>query len=126
MVWERLGSAAVGEMTDRGPATGRRMAGWVGGGALGLARGMYGGVRWPDHRVAEVQRRTVRTLVVSQALGGLGMSIGIAVAALLAEDVSGSEKLAGLAQTMQVLGAAIASFLLAHVMGRRGRRTGFI
>jgi MFS family permease len=103
-----------------------RVAGWVGSGALGLARGLYGGVRWPDHRVAEVQRRTVRTLVLSQALGGLGMSIGIAVAALLAEDVSGSEKLAGLAQTMQVLGAAVASFLLAHVMGRRGRRTGLV
>ena len=103
---------------------GRRVAGWVGGGAVGLARGVYGGVRWPDHRVQQVQRRTLRTLVVSQALGGLGMSIGIAVAALLAEDISGSEKLAGLAQTMQVLGAAVASFLLAHVMGRRGRRVG--
>ncbi len=109
-----------------GPVTGRRVAGWVGANALGLARGMYAGVRWPDHRVDEVQRRTVATLVVSQALGGLGMSIGIAVAALLAEDVSGSEKLAGLAQTMQVLGAAVASFLLAHVMGRRGRRTGLV
>ena len=74
----------------------------------------------------QVQRRTVRTLVLSQALGGLGMSIGIAVAALLAEQVSGSEKLAGLAQTMQVLGAAVASFLLAHVMGRRGRRPGLV
>jgi MFS family permease len=104
--------------------TGRRIAGWVGGGAAAAARGLYGGVRWPDHRLAQVQGRTVRTLVVSQALGGLGMSIGIAVAALLAEDVSGSEKLAGLAQTMQVLGAAVASFLLAHVMGRRGRRVG--
>jgi MFS family permease len=104
--------------------TGRRVAGWLGGGASGFARGLYGGVRWPDHRVREVQRRTVRTLVVSQALGGLGMSIGIAVAALLAEDVSGSEKLAGLAQTMQVLGTAVASFLLAHLMSRSGRRRG--
>ena len=52
------------------------------------------------------------------------MTIGIAVAALLAEQISGSENLAGLAQTMQVLGAAIASFLLAHLMGRRGRRLG--
>ena len=103
---------------------GRRLAGWVNGGAVGLARGVYGGARWPDHRVRQVQRRTVRTLVVSQALGGLGMSIGIAVAALLAEDISGSEKVAGLAQTMQVLGAAVAAFLLAHVMGRRGRRVG--
>jgi MFS family permease len=101
-----------------------RLAGWLGAGAAGLARGRDAGVRWPEHRVAEVQRHTVRTLVVSQALGGLGMSIGIAVAALLAEDISGSEKLAGLAQTMQVLGAAVASFLLAHLMARRGRRVG--
>jgi len=108
--------------------TGRRLAGWVGAraaeGAFGLARGLHGGMRWPDHKVAEVQRRTIRTLVASQALGGLGMSIGIAVAALLAEDVSGSEKLAGLAQTMQVLGTAVASMLLAHVMSARGRRAG--
>jgi MFS family permease len=83
-----------------------------------------GSVRWPDRRLRDVQHRTVWTLVLSQALGGLGMSIGISVAALLAEQVSGSEKLAGLAQTMQVLGAAVASFLLAHVMGRRGRRVG--
>ncbi|NUR05655.1 MAG: MFS transporter [Nocardioidaceae bacterium] len=71
-----------------------------------------------------MQRRTLGTLVVSQALGGLGFSIGIAVAALLAEDISGSEKLAGLAQTTQVLGAAVASFLLARLMSRRGRRVG--
>src|SRR5919107_2088370 len=113
------------ERSDVGRSSARRgIAGWLGGGSLGLARGVYGGVRWPDSRLHEVQGHTVLVLVVSQALGGLGMSIGIAVAALLAEEVSGSEKLAGLAQTMQVLGAAIASFLLAHLMGRRGRRAG--
>ena len=83
-----------------------------------------GSVRWPDHRLQVVQRRTLWTLVSSQALGGLGMTIGIAVAALLGEEISGSEKLAGLAQTMQVLGAAVASYLLGHVMGRSGRRVG--
>ncbi len=117
-------SPGSGPGSGPGTSPGRRVAGWVGSSAAGLVRGMYGGTKWPDHRIAEVQRRTVRTLVVSQALGGLGMSIGIAVAALLAEDLSGSEKLAGLAQTMQVLGTAVASFLLAHVMGRRGRRIG--
>ncbi|HET6628012.1 MAG TPA: MFS transporter [Nocardioidaceae bacterium] len=105
---------------------GRRVAGWVGGSTLGFARGVYGGVRWPDHKVRQVQRRTIWTLVVAQSLGGLGITIGIAVAALLAEQISGSEKLAGLAQTMQVLGAAIASFLLAHLMGRKGRRPGLM
>jgi MFS family permease len=85
---------------------------------------MWAGARWPAHRVQEVQRRAVRTLVVSEALGGLGFSIGVAVSALLAEQVSGSEKLAGIPQTTQVLGAAISSWLLAQVMGRSGRRVG--
>lgn len=106
--------------------TGRRIAGWVGGGLDGVARGVAGGVRWPDHKVAQVQRRTLSSLVFAQSLGGLGLTIGIAVAAILAEEISGSEQLAGLAQTMQVLGAAVASFLLAHLMGRRGRRPGLV
>jgi MFS family permease len=72
--------------------------------------------------VVRVQRRTLSVLVVSQALGGLGTTVGIAVAAVLAERVSGSESLAGLVQTMQVLGAAGAAFLLARLAGRRGRR----
>ncbi len=105
---------------------GRRVVGWVGGGASGFARGVLGGVRWPDHKLQQVQRRTIWTLVAAQSLGGLGITIGIAVAALLAEEISGSESLAGLAQTMQVLGAAVASFLLAHLMGKRGRRPGLL
>jgi MFS family permease len=105
---------------------GRRLAGWVGGGTTGLARGLVGGLRWPEHRLRQVHRRTVGTLVAAQALGGLGITIGIAVAAILAEQISGSEKLAGLAQTTQVLGAAFASFLLAHLMGSRGRRPGLV
>jgi MFS family permease len=73
-----------------------------------------------------VQRRTLAVLTVSQALGGLGIAIGIAVAAVLAEDISGSESLAGLAQTCQVLGAAVASYVLARIMGLRGRRFGLV
>lgn len=105
---------------------GRRAAGWVGGGASGLGRGVVGGARWPDAEVQQVQRRTIWVLVFAQSLGGLGITIGIAVAALLAEQISGSEKLAGLAQTAQVLGAALASSLLAWVMGRLGRRPGLL
>ena len=105
---------------------GRRVAGWVGGGASGFTHGVLGGVRWPDHKLQQVQRRTIWTLVAAQSLGGLGITIGIAVAALLAEEISGSESLAGLAQTMQVLGAAVASFFLAHLMGKKGRRPGLL
>ena len=76
--------------------------------------------------VAAIHRRTVRTLVTAQALGGIGITIGVATASLLARDVSGSESQAGLAQTFQVLGAAIAAYLLARVMNVRGRRIGLV
>jgi MFS family permease len=73
-----------------------------------------------------LQRRTIRTLVASQAVGALGITIGIATASLLARDLSGSEELAGLAQTTQVLGAAVGSWALARLMGVRGRRVGLV
>lgn len=73
---------------------------------------------------AALQRRTVRVLVLTQAVGAVGITIGIATASLLARDISGSESQAGLAQTSQVLGAAVAAYLLARVMARRGRRVG--
>ncbi len=73
---------------------------------------------------ARVQRRTVATLVVTQAVGAVGITIGIATASLLARDISGSDGQAGLAQTFQVLGAALASYVLARVMALRGRRPG--
>lgn len=75
---------------------------------------------------AAVQRRTVRTLVGAQAFGALGITIGVATASLLARDISGSEELAGTAQTAQVLGAAAASWLLARLMNRSGRRVGLV
>lgn len=78
------------------------------------------------HDVDAVQRRTIVTLIAAQIVGATGITIGIATASLLARDLSGSEKLAGLSQTFQVLGAAIAAFLLARLMSRRGRRVGLL
>jgi MFS family permease len=78
----------------------------------------------PTVDVVAVQRRTVGTLVVSQAVGAVGLTIGIATASLLAREISGSDAQAGLAQTFQVLGTALAAYLLALLMARRGRRVG--
>ncbi len=78
------------------------------------------------HDVARVQARTIRVLVVSQAIGAVGITIGVATASLLARDISGSETQAGLAQTFQVLGTAAFAWLLARMMGRRGRRMGLV
>lgn len=76
--------------------------------------------------ISKVQTRTIRTLVVSQAVGAVGVTIGVATASLLARDISGSESMAGLAQTFQVLGTAAAAFLLARLMHSRGRRIGLV
>jgi MFS family permease len=64
----------------------------------------------------------VRVLVASQVLGGVGVAGGIAVGALLAEQVSGSTALSGLAQTATVLGAALLAVPLARLAGRSGRQ----
>ncbi len=96
--------------------SGRLLTGEEGPGSLGVPAGV----------VSSAQRRTVRTLVASQAIGAMGITIGIATASLLAKDISGSEEQAGLAQTFQVLGSALAAFLLARLMGLRGRRFGLV
>ncbi|HYH34475.1 MAG TPA: MFS transporter [Nocardioides sp.] len=77
-----------------------------------------------SYDVAAVHRRTVATLVAAQAVGAIGITIGVATASLLAREVSGSESQAGLAQTTQVLGAALAAYGLARLMSTRGRRAG--
>jgi len=75
---------------------------------------------------ATIQRRTVRVLAAAQVLGGVGVGAGVAVGGLVAEDVSGSTALAGLAQTATVLGAAVAALPMARLMSVRGRRPGLV
>ena len=74
--------------------------------------------------MAALQSRTVLTLMGSQTLGGIGVASGIAVGAIVAADVSGSDALSGLATTTQVLGGALCTIPIAALMGRRGRRVG--
>ncbi|WP_329003818.1 MFS transporter [Kribbella sp. NBC_00709] len=71
---------------------------------------------------SERQRTTLRVLVVSNALGGVATASGFAVAALLAENVSGSTSLAGLVATSTTLGAAALAVPLAGLARSRGRR----
>ena len=71
---------------------------------------------------AAAQRRTVRTLVVAQVLGSLGVGAAVSVGSLLAEDLARSAAWAGTAATMTTLGAALWALPLARLAGRRGRR----
>ncbi|MEU2493454.1 MFS transporter [Streptomyces sp. NPDC007883] len=73
-----------------------------------------------------LRRRITPVLIVSQILGGLGVATGIALAAVLAQQVSGSEALSGLAPTATVAGTALLSVPLAALMTARGRRPGLV
>ncbi|GHB14248.1 MULTISPECIES: MFS transporter [Streptomyces] len=73
-----------------------------------------------------LRRRTSAVLIGSQILGGLGVAIGIALAPVLAAEVSGSEALSGLAPTASVTGTALLSLPLAALMTSRGRRPGLV
>lgn len=74
--------------------------------------------------IPAIQRRTVRTLLTSQVCAGVGLVSGVSVTVLLADDLVGNKTLAGLAASCFSIGSAVASFPLAKVMARKGRRPG--
>ncbi|MEH0830409.1 MULTISPECIES: MFS transporter [unclassified Micromonospora] len=75
----------------------------------------------PD--VAPIQRRTLRLLFGTQIIGGIGVTIGISVGALLAARVAGTA-VAGLAQSAAVVGGALLAVPVTRIMNGHGRRPG--
>jgi MFS family permease len=80
----------------------------------------------PDGGTARLQARTVRVLVASQILGGVGVGAGIAVISLLAYDLSGTASLSGVPPTAMTIGAAVAALAIARIAVRAGRRPGLV
>ena len=77
-------------------------------------------------RLPALRRRVSGVLIATQILGGLGVATGIALAAVLAKQVSGTESLSGLAPTATVTGTAVLSMPFAALMTARGRRPGLV
>ncbi|SCG70941.1 MFS transporter [Micromonospora coxensis] len=75
--------------------------------------------------VAPIQRRTLRLLFGTQIIGGIGVTIGLSVGALLAARVAGTA-VAGLAQSAGVVGAALLAIPVTRVMTGHGRRPGLV
>jgi MFS family permease len=67
-------------------------------------------------------RRTLVVLSAVQVVGGIGIGASVSVGALLAEDLSGSAALSGMAATLTTLGAALWALPLAAAAQRHGRR----
>ncbi|WP_030564648.1 MFS transporter [Streptomyces aureocirculatus] len=88
--------------------------------------GPVAGVPMGVEELSVLRRRVTAVLVASQILGGLGVATGIALAAVLAKEVSGSESLSGLVSTATVAGTALLSVPLAALMTARGRRPGLV
>jgi MFS family permease len=73
--------------------------------------------------VPRIQRRTLRLLFGTQIVGGIGVTIGIAVGALLAARLGGTG-ISGLAASAAVVGAALIAVPVTRIMATRGRRAG--
>jgi len=74
--------------------------------------------------MAEAQPRrglSLAVLIGNQLLAGIGVASGIAVASLLAQELTGTAILAGLSQTASVLGAGLVAIPLARLAVARGR-----
>ncbi|WP_439677770.1 MFS transporter [Embleya sp. MST-111070] len=71
---------------------------------------------------SDLQRRTVRTLIAAQVVGGVGMGSALTVGGLLAEDLSGSKSWSGVATTAITLGAALFALPMSRAATRYGRR----
>lgn len=68
------------------------------------------------------QSRAVRTLSTTNILSGVGIAGAVPAAPLLAVSLTGSEAVAGLAQTFSTIGAALIALPLARIALSRGRR----
>ncbi|THV43578.1 MFS transporter [Glycomyces buryatensis] len=73
---------------------------------------------------AAIQKRALSVLFCTQILGGLAVGIGIAVGALLIEDMTGSSAYAGLGQSLFVGGSALVVIPAIRITERFGRRGG--
>lgn len=79
----------------------------------------------PD-AVEALQRRTMRTVMVSQVLGGIGLTAGITVGGLLGEELMGGRGWSGLPAALFTFGSAIAALTVGEISQRYGRRTGLV
>ncbi|RAT98477.1 MFS transporter [Brevibacillus sp. Leaf182] len=80
-------------------------------------------IDFPDKQ-QRLYKRTLWIVVISQIFGGAGLAAGVTVGALLAQDMLGSESLAGIPSALLTLGSAVAALLVGRLSQRFGRRLG--
>lgn len=93
-------------------------------GILGLSYSAHVPPSSPDETIftPSDQRRIIVVLAVAQVIGGLGNGAGLAISALLVQQVSGSTGWAGMAVVALTLGAALFTIPLSRLAAKFGRR----
>ena len=96
------------------------------GGSLSEPRPGHGPDRDPQtgRSVRDIQRRTLGVLMASVAVGGAGTGGAFSIVAVLADEITGSATLSGIAAAGMTTGAALTAVPLAKLMARSGRRVG--
>lgn len=75
-----------------------------------------------DQQIQRVRRQSISVLAAGQVLGGLGSGATLTLGSLLIVEVSGLDSLAGMAATMNTLGAGLMALPLAMLAQKFGRR----
>ena len=75
-----------------------------------------------DREITRIRRKSISILAAGQILGGLGSGATLTLGSLLIVDISGLDELAGMAATMNTLGAAFMALPLAVLAQKFGRR----
>lgn len=75
-------------------------------------------------KLKKIYKKVLIVVSLSQIFGGAGLAAGITVGALLAQQMLGTEAIAGLPSALFTLGSAIAAFFVGKLSQRYGRRIG--
>ncbi|WP_199617217.1 MFS transporter [Paenibacillus alkalitolerans] len=72
----------------------------------------------------KLYKRTLLIVVIAQVFGGAGLAAGVTVGALLAQEMFGTDSLAGIPSALFTLGSAAGAMLVGRFSQRFGRRWG--
>ena len=80
---------------------------------------------YTTEQIADIQRRTLRTLTLGQMVGSAALAASVTVGAFVIQEILGSNTpWGGLATATTTIGAAFMSQVLSRYMTRKGRRPG--